>query len=34
MRRDALRFDGAFVDAIVMSILRPEWEASREQIAG
>ena len=29
VRRDALRFDGGYVDAIIMSILRPEWEARR-----
>lgn len=34
VRRDALRFDGAFVDAVVMSILRPEWESRRRAIAG
>lgn len=27
VRRGALRYDGAFVDAVVMSIIRPEWEA-------
>jgi RimJ/RimL family protein N-acetyltransferase len=34
VRRDALRFDGAYIDAIVMSILRPEWEARRVAIVG
>lgn len=34
VRRDALHFDGAFVDAVVMSILRPEWEAGRRPVAG
>jgi hypothetical protein len=27
--RDALRYDGAWVDEIVMSILAPEWERHR-----
>ncbi|WP_448003462.1 GNAT family N-acetyltransferase [Agromyces bauzanensis] len=29
VRRGALRFDDGYVDAAVMSILRPEWEARR-----
>ena len=34
VRRDALRFDGAYIDAVIMSILRPEWEERRAAITG
>jgi RimJ/RimL family protein N-acetyltransferase len=29
VRRDALRFDGGFVDSVLMSVLAPEWEQHR-----
>jgi len=29
VRRDALRFDGAFVDSVLMSVLAPEWDHHR-----
>ena len=29
VRRDALRFDGAFVDSVLMSVLAPEWDQHR-----
>jgi RimJ/RimL family protein N-acetyltransferase len=29
VRRDALRFDGEFVDSVLMSVLAPEWEQHR-----
>ncbi len=34
VRRGALRYDGSFVDAILMSILRPEWEQRAALAAG
>ena len=29
LRRDALRFDGEFVDSVLMSVLAPEWDQHR-----
>ncbi|HET6694097.1 MAG TPA: GNAT family protein [Pedococcus sp.] len=29
VRRDALRFDGEFVDSVLMSVLAPEWDQHR-----
>jgi hypothetical protein len=33
-KRAALKFDGAYVDAILMSMLRPDWEPDADNQSG